>query len=556
MDDLAPPGTSIQTVMLDAVCDALTAAIIVYDRNDLIIFASRRLLTYFPLSETIIQPGTRLRDFLGALYDCRDKGASNAIASTRNASKHEWIAERLASHWKERSERTERLGSDRWLRYSKKRLPSGLGINVISDISEQKKREDQWRADLERVQTTEEILDSMPFPITVKDGNLAYVAVNREICTLLNTTPDGLLGRTLYDLHPRELAARIDADDRQVLDSGKPMTIPERLIRPDGEEALIMTRKQRIGKPGRYFLITIMEDVTALAVSGENGRPVLPGMEHLAFVHSSYLQSRAGFQQSALEDLSGHSILLVSANPAVIDTAGKTLKDAGVDFAGVVSLDEQRAFIDLASSSGVVIDLVIVETQMTLESLDLARSHGLSVLALDAAQLQHGLLKHLTGNFTERQDGPVLDDDWEISTSTAAPSRASDMADVLVVEDNDINQIVFSQILEGLGCSYVIAASGAEALRLFEAHAPQIVLMDVTLPDMDGFEVTRSIRDSGMPGGQHVPIIGVIAQAFEGDRETCAAAGMNDMLLKPISPDMIEAVFQQFFNAALQQAQR
>lgn len=77
------------------------------------------------------------------------------------------------------------------------RLPSGLGISVVADISEQKKREEQWRIDLERVQLIEDILDNLPFPVLVKDRNLAYAAVNKAACTMVETSAESILGRTV-----------------------------------------------------------------------------------------------------------------------------------------------------------------------------------------------------------------------------------------------------------------------------------------------------------------------------------------------------------------------
>jgi CheY-like chemotaxis protein len=113
---------------------------------------------------------------------------------------------------------------------------------------------------------------------------------------------------------------------------------------------------------------------------------------------------------------------------------------------------------------------------------------------------------------------------------------------VLVAEDNDINQIVFSQILEGLGYAYRIAANGEEVVQLCYELRPDIVLMDVTLPVINGFEACRRIREMEQGTRRPTPVIGVLVQAFERDREECFAAGMNDVMLKPLSPDAVAAV--------------
>lgn len=78
-------------------------------------------------------------------------------------------------------------------------------------------------------------------------------------------------------------------------------------------------------------------------------------------------------------------------------------------------------------------------------------------------------------------------------------------------------------------------------MRLFVEQSPSVVLLDTTLGDIDGFEVAQRMRD--LAGDKHIPIVGVITHAFEGDLDKCLASGMDDMLLKPVSPDMVEAVF-------------
>nr|MDH4442602.1 response regulator [Rhizobium sp.] len=143
---------------------------------------------------------------------------------------------------------------------------------------------------------------------------------------------------------------------------------------------------------------------------------------------------------------------------------------------------------------------------------------------------------------------PAPADDWEISTDNEpapdvpppSPSLPVKSSLVLVAEDNEINQIVFSQILEGLGFSYRICEDGEEVVRLWAELDPAIILMDVTLPVINGFEAARRIRAAEGGGPKATPIIGVLTQAFDRDREACYASGMDDVILKPLSPDVVE----------------
>lgn len=125
------------------------------------------------------------------------------------------------------------------------------------------------------------------------------------------------------------------------------------------------------------------------------------------------------------------------------------------------------------------------------------------------------------------------------STSThsvAAVDPRSIMPTILVVEDQAANQIVMRQQLARLGYQMELAHHGREALeRLAQPHHNyQLVLMDCQMPEMDGFETTRRIRQRELTEGGHISIIAMTAQAMKGDRERCLEAGMDDYISKPV----------------------
>jgi PAS domain S-box-containing protein len=109
----------------------------------------------------------------------------------------------------------------------------------------------------------------------------------------------------------------------------------------------------------------------------------------------------------------------------------------------------------------------------------------------------------------------------------------SEKARVLVVEDNEINQVVAQELLASLGLKATIASSGQYALDQLGQSSFDIVLMDIQMPDMDGYETTRLIRQN--PTWQNLPVIAMTAHALSGDREKSLAAGMNDHITKPIN---------------------
>jgi two-component system sensor histidine kinase/response regulator len=113
-----------------------------------------------------------------------------------------------------------------------------------------------------------------------------------------------------------------------------------------------------------------------------------------------------------------------------------------------------------------------------------------------------------------------------------AQERSLDGLRVLVAEDNPVNQKVAMRMLSKLGCAAYAVANGAEALEAVQSQDFDVVLMDCQMPEMDGFEATRRIRELGLT--HTPPILALTANAMQGDKELCLQAGMDDYLTKPI----------------------
>lgn len=123
---------------------------------------------------------------------------------------------------------------------------------------------------------------------------------------------------------------------------------------------------------------------------------------------------------------------------------------------------------------------------------------------------------------------------------------------VLIAEDNPVNQIVFRQILTGSGIAYRIVGNGEEAVEAWRSEPPDLILMDVSMPVMNGHQATGAIRrEEALGAGYRIPIIGVTAHALESDREACLAAGMDDYLSKPISPELLMRKIEQWSGRPL-----
>ena len=117
---------------------------------------------------------------------------------------------------------------------------------------------------------------------------------------------------------------------------------------------------------------------------------------------------------------------------------------------------------------------------------------------------------------------------------------------ILVAEDNPVNQRLAARLLEKRGHRVTVTANGREAVEAIQKQAYDLILMDVQMPEMDGFEATVAIRDIEKQTGNHVPIIALTAHAMKGDRERCLVAGMDAYLSKPIRSQELDEVLETY----------
>jgi len=120
---------------------------------------------------------------------------------------------------------------------------------------------------------------------------------------------------------------------------------------------------------------------------------------------------------------------------------------------------------------------------------------------------------------------------------------------VLVAEDNSVNQMVVKAMLTKLGCDVIIAGNGALAVEEYINNGADIILMDISMPEMDGEEATGHIRRHQERTGARAPIIGVTAHALREDRQRCLDAGMDDYLPKPVKQDALADILKRWTGA-------
>jgi two-component system, sensor histidine kinase and response regulator len=121
---------------------------------------------------------------------------------------------------------------------------------------------------------------------------------------------------------------------------------------------------------------------------------------------------------------------------------------------------------------------------------------------------------------------------------------------ILVAEDHVVNQKLATAILQKMGHTVTVAENGKRALDRLEKEQFDLVLMDVSMPEMDGLEATRTIRTREKTSGIHVPIVAMTAYAMKGDKEKCIEAGMDGYVSKPIKPQELYATIERIIVEA------
>jgi two-component system, sensor histidine kinase and response regulator len=157
------------------------------------------------------------------------------------------------------------------------------------------------------------------------------------------------------------------------------------------------------------------------------------------------------------------------------------------------------------------------------------------------AELLEAILMALGTRATNHDESPPLVT-RHLLRENRGPQR------VLLVEDNPVNQLVALRLLEKSGHKVTVAANGKRALEEFDKESYDLILMDVQMPEMNGFEATQAIRQKERSTGRHIPIIAMTAHVMKGDEEKCLAAGMDNYLTKPIRGADLLALIDRLSN--------
>jgi signal transduction histidine kinase/ActR/RegA family two-component response regulator len=166
--------------------------------------------------------------------------------------------------------------------------------------------------------------------------------------------------------------------------------------------------------------------------------------------------------------------------------------------------------------------------------------------------LGHGSQFHFTGSFGAASR--VVEAVSSSAPLQLAAAKTHKRLRVLLADDNAVNQKIAMRVLEKHGHHVTVAADGRQALAALDRATFDVVLMDVQMPEMDGFEATAAIRGHERETGNHIPIIAMTAHAMPGDRERCIAAGMDSYIAKPLKPPELIELLEKFADATQREA--
>ena len=145
---------------------------------------------------------------------------------------------------------------------------------------------------------------------------------------------------------------------------------------------------------------------------------------------------------------------------------------------------------------------------------------------------------------------PIKDGPTPITASNI-PKKIKDTGDVdiLIAEDNEVNQMYIQYVMEDMGVSFKIVPNGRLAVDKWQLLQPKIIFMDISMPDLNGYEATKAIRDLETKLGRpRTPIVAVTAHAIKGDEQTCLDNDMDDYISKPVALGRIEEVIEKWTN--------
>ena len=276
---------------------------------------------------------------------------------------------------------------------------------------------------------------------------------------------------------------------------------------------------------------------------------------------------------AAPAQLVGRWVLVVDDNPSTRGILHAQLAAWGAQVHCAASAAEALATLRTAAAGGSPVALALIDRHLPgMDGMQLAAAiHADPALAQTRSVLLSSTLdtddtdQHARAGIVQRVNKPVRRAELQAAVGralggaapasapapggTGTPPRPRLQGHVLLAEDNLVNQELAAAMLKKLGLQVTIACNGVEALARLDARAFDLVLMDCQMPVMNGYEATAALRAREPAGGPRLPVIALTANALEGDRDQCLAAGMDDYLAKPYTKARLAEALRRWLPA-------
>ena len=408
--------------------------------------------------------------------------------------------------------------------------------------------------------------------LTNLGGNAIKFTESGEVVVSVTREEDGVLDET-----GRSLVLRFAVTDTGI---GISEGAQQSLFQPFNQADMSTTRKYG----GTGLGLSISRQLVDL-MGGQIEVESTPGSGSTFWFTAHFEPSESVLEEDGpLPELTGRRVLIVDDN-----ATNRRILDRQVSAWGMIATvaaggAEALHALAAADKAGATFDLAILDLQMPgMDGLQLSaaikgnpahaaiplviltslgqRGHAAAARAAGVAgyltkPVREGHLKRCLA--TVLSGGSTAGDESGTSGQPARPlvtrhtlieARSHSRARILLAEDNEVNQRIAVKILERIGCRVDVAVNGLKALEALEASSYDLVLMDCQMPELDGFEATRLLRERE-GGGHRTPVVAMTANAMAGDRERCLEAGMDGYLTKPVRPDELTAAISQWLPKA------
>lgn len=422
------------------------------------------------------------------------------------------------------------------------------------------------RAHAKGLELTAQVAPGIPELVTGDPGRLRQVLVNLVGNAVKFTHTGGValsvepLPDNRFEVRVRDSGIGIPADKQRLIfdafsqadasttrkygGTGLGLAISAKLVSLMGGQLSVQSQPGE----GSTFSFTLPTGTTTGGNQDATPDPALWG------IHALVVDDNQANQRLVADLLGGSEgrVALASTGAAAIEKL-RQAEAAGQRFRVVLmdaTLPGEDAFAvarDLiARTAGTVPIVMMVASAAAVDDVAHCRALGVAHISkpVRRAELRRTLSAVLEGANGQGGSGAVVQ-----TTAPVAAAHAGRPLRILLAEDNVVNQRVASGMLTRQGHTVDVAVNGRVAVELSAAGGYDLVLMDVQMPELGGFEATQAIRARESLHGGHLPIIALTAHAMRGDRESCLAAGMDGYLSKPIRPAELAQLLEQYAAA-------